>query len=275
MSYGAGNSEQAQVVQSPEQVALHFPIAGPTSRMLAYGIDLIAVVLLEIGLFVIVLITVPAAADLGQEALTELAPDDPADPQAINALMATILAALMLAQIVVEWGYFSFFELAMGGRSPGKRALGLRVVRDGGLPLTPRESLLRNLMRAVDMLPGQYMIGLVAMVMSKEGKRLGDLVAGTIVVRTGTAPAPRPLPTSSSASLSFRFERAQLERAGAAETALIRQTLRRSEEFSGEAREALLARGVEALCAKLGIAEPAPSERRDFLIALLEALRTR
>lgn len=278
MSLGPGNSEPTQVVRSPEQVALHFPIAGPTSRMLAYAIDLVAILLLEIGLFLLILLATPAA-DALQGVVASWLPDVP-DPteqrQAAASALLAVAAVVMLFQIVVEWGYFSFFEVALGGRSLGKRALGLRVMRDGGLPLTLRESLLRNAMRAVDMLPGQYLIGLVAMVMSDEGKRLGDVVAGTIVVRTDVAPAPRPLPPAGTGSAaSFRFERAQLERIGAAESALIRQALRRSEEFGREQGEAIVARAVEALCAKLGHEPVPPAEQRGFLLALLEAVRGR
>jgi uncharacterized RDD family membrane protein YckC len=269
-------AEPTQVVRSPEQVALHFPIAGPTSRMLAYGIDLIAVGLLELALFVLLMLVTPLASAT-QRWLERFSEDlDPANQEQIAGFMLAFFAMMILFQMVVEWGYFTFFEMAMGGRSPGKRVLGLRVMRDGGLPLTLRESLLRNLMRTVDMLPAQYLIGLVAMVMSNEGKRLGDLVAGTIVVRNDAAPAPRPLPArDAGASSAFRFERAQLERIGAAEGALIRQALRRSEEFARDQSDAIIARAVEALCAKLPHGPVPPAEQRAFLLALLDAVRGR
>lgn len=270
------STEPTQIVHSPEQVALHFPVAGPTSRMLAYAIDLIAIFLFELLVLVLVFALTPAA-DALERAAKDWFPEraNPANPQELAGFMLAVLAIVILVQLVIEWGYFSFFELTMGGRSLGKRALGLRVMRDGGLPITARESLLRNLMRAVDMLPAQYLVGLVAMVVSDEGKRLGDLVAGTIVVRTDVAPAPRALPEAPSPASAFRFERAQLERVGPTESALIRQALRRAEEFPGAQGEAILARATEALCARLGTPEIAPAERRDFLLALLEATRRR
>jgi uncharacterized RDD family membrane protein YckC len=269
--------EPEQIVHSPEQVALHFPVAGPTSRMLAYGIDLIFIWLLELGLVFLTLLLVPVASDL-EDVVRDLLPSDTdlTNQQEVMSFMLVIVMLMLLVQLVVEWGYFTFFELAMGGRSPGKRVIGLRVMRDGGLPITLRESLLRNLLRVVDMLPSSYLIGLIAMVVSKEGKRLGDLAAGTIVVRTDAPPAPRPLPArEAGATSAFRFERAQLDKLGSAERALIRQTLRRAQEFPPEQAAAILARGVDALCARLDLAPMEPAEHREILLALLHEVRER
>lgn len=273
----SSTAEPTQVVSSPEQVALHFPIAGPTARMLAYGLDLIVIGVVELGLLLVLLLSTPLATMLS-ELLDGWIPDDPqqVSPEGVAGLLLVMIVLLVLAQLVVEWGYFSFFELTMGGRSPGKWLIGLRVMRDGGLPITLRESLLRNLLRVVDMLPSQYLVGLVAMVMSPEGKRLGDIVAGTVVVRTASAPAPRPLPPrDAAAQASFRFERAQLERIGPAEGTLIRQALRRSEEFGPEQGTTILARAAEVLVAKLGHRPLTPDEHRDFLLALLNQIRER
>ena len=66
-------------------------------------------------------------------------------------------AVWIIVEFVFQWGYFVICELLMQGRSPGKAALGLRVVRDGGLPISLRESMVRNLMRVVDMLPGDQL----------------------------------------------------------------------------------------------------------------------
>ena len=274
---GFAGGEPLQIVQSPEQVALHFPIAGPTSRMLAYGIDVIAIALIEIVLVLLAMLISPLASRL-ERALRDLIPSrfDPANQQETMGFFFVIVMLMLLVQMVVEWSYFTFFEVATGGRSPGKRVVGLRVMRDGGLPITLRESLLRNLLRIVDMLPAQYLIGLIAMVVSSEGKRLGDLVAGTIVVRTDAPPAPRPLPARDAAAQSaFRFERAQLDKLGAAERALIRQALRRSEEFAPAQAAPILARAVDALRARLEYPAIEPADHRDFLLALLHEVRER
>jgi uncharacterized RDD family membrane protein YckC len=106
------------------------------------------------------------------------------------------LALLLL--FLLEWLYPVAFELAPGAATPGKRMLGLAVVRDTGLPVTPAASLTRNLLRAADFLPSFYALGALAMLWRHDFKRLGDLAAGTLVVhveRAGPRPAaPLPAP---------------------------------------------------------------------------------
>ncbi|MCX8007436.1 MAG: RDD family protein, partial [Coriobacteriia bacterium] len=86
-----------------------------------------------------------------------------------------------------------FGEVVRGGRTPGKRYLGIRVVRDDGGPVRFTDSVVRNALRIVDMLPGYYAVGIVAALLSKSGKRLGDMAAGTVVVRdAGDVALPDP-----------------------------------------------------------------------------------
>jgi len=93
----------------------------------------------------------------------------------------------------LTWVYFVAAEIITGGRSPGKRALGLRVVHVKGAPIGPLGAMLRNLVRLVDMLPGSYGVGLVAAVASGKSQRLGDLCARAVVVREAAArPAGGP-----------------------------------------------------------------------------------
>ncbi len=82
----------------------------------------------------------------------------------------------------LEWFYPVVFELARGGATPGKRAVGLQVVMDSGLPVTPAASLVRNLIRAADFLPFGYAFGFASMLMRADFKRIGDLAAATLVV---------------------------------------------------------------------------------------------
>jgi uncharacterized RDD family membrane protein YckC len=271
------DGDPRQVVLSPEQVELHFPIAGPSSRMLAYAIDLLAIVTIEVVVFLSLILGSPIAEWLGQR-VQEFGAQigtPGADPFANGALLY-LLEFFLLLQLAVEWGYFVFCEMATGGSSLGKRLVGLRVMRDGGMPLTLRESLLRNLLRVVDLLPANYVIGLVAMVISPEGKRLGDVAAGTIVVRLDRPAPAAPLPEQpDEADSRFRFERAQIARLGAAERALVRQTLRRLPELSAEAAEVALAHAVAALCARIGYEPVAAEDRVAFLRALWHACRER
>jgi len=266
------------VVRSPEQVALDLPIAGPSSRMLAYVIDYVAIVLIEITLF----FTLFAAVPLGDQLRRLLQPlmDDitSSDPEALaeSSALLIVFAILILAQLVVEWGYFVFCEMTTRGRSLGKALVGLRVVSDGGMRITLRESLARNLLRAVDILPGYYVVGLVSMIASSEGKRLGDLAAGCVVVRLDRPASAAPLPDAESPELGrFRFDREQLGALGNPERRLVRQTLRRLEKLPPEQAAAVLERSVEALTKRLRYEPVEPGERESFLRALLHAIERR
>ena len=113
-----------------------------------------------------------------------------------GALGGLLIALFVLAQFVVETGYFIFWEMVTNGRSPGKMLVGLRVVRRDGMPIDMRSSVLRNLLRGVDMLPENYVVGLVSMLLSPSGERLGDHVAGTIVIRLDQPQAATELEAS-------------------------------------------------------------------------------
>jgi uncharacterized RDD family membrane protein YckC len=199
---------------------------------------------------------------------------DTSDPDSIVLSTFFWLAFLLflLIQLAAEWSYFVLFDMVSGGRSLGKLAAGLRVVRDGGLPITFRASAVRNLLRIVDYLPTSYLVGLISVVVSPEGKRLGDLAAGTLVVRLDRPlPAPPLLEEEDESSAEFRFDRSQIARIGRKERALIRQTLRRIESLADERREAALERAVEVLRTRIEH-EPVDAQRRaDFLRALLRA----
>jgi uncharacterized RDD family membrane protein YckC len=103
------------------------------------------------------------------------------------AMTATYMGGIGIAFVVIlfftlEWFYPVAFELGSSGASPGKRAFGLKVVMDNGLPITPAASLCRNLLRAADFLPFLYGFAIVSMLLRRDCKRLGDLAAATIVV---------------------------------------------------------------------------------------------
>ena len=98
----------------------------------------------------------------------------------------------LLALFLIEWFYPTLYEAGKRGATPGKRMLGLRVVRESGAPISFGQSLLRNLMRAADILPFAYGFGLVSCMFTKKFQRLGDLVAGTLVVYGDTRSRKAP-----------------------------------------------------------------------------------
>jgi uncharacterized RDD family membrane protein YckC len=103
----------------------------------------------------------------------------------LASLMEGLGTGLMLISwFFMEWFYPVVFELSRWGATPGKRALGLKVIMDSGLPITPAASITRNLLRAADFLPFVYGFGALSMLLRKDFKRLGDIAASTLVVYT-------------------------------------------------------------------------------------------
>jgi uncharacterized RDD family membrane protein YckC len=150
------------VIRTPEGVAFSVPLAGPYSRFLAYTVDLMAVVALE-------MIMMQVLAPL----------------QLLGGDFAGALATL--AYFLISMGYGIALEWFWGGRTLGKWLLRLRVMDAAGLRLKFNQIFMRNLLRAVDMLPALYLVGGLACALSRLNQRLGDYVANTVVVRTPPA----------------------------------------------------------------------------------------
>jgi uncharacterized RDD family membrane protein YckC len=104
---------------------------------------------------------------------------------------------VMLARFALDWFYHVFWELFFRGQSPGKKFLGIRVVRKDGLPVDPGSSLIRNLIRFIDSFMGLFMISFISMAASKGFRRLGDWAAGTLVIHTWQSQAPERRETMS------------------------------------------------------------------------------
>jgi uncharacterized RDD family membrane protein YckC len=162
-------------IETPEQIALELPLAGIGSRFLAIAIDTLiqAAVYLIIG--IVFLIVMP----LGFSAFNFL-------PKLIGPAMAIFIG------FAVYWGYFAIFEILWKGQTPGKRFAGIRVIKESGRPINAFEAVGRNLMRAVDGMPGIYGVGLVCMMCNRQSRRLGDFVAGTVVVHEKPTEEVRP-----------------------------------------------------------------------------------
>jgi uncharacterized RDD family membrane protein YckC len=145
-------------IATPEGVDLELTLAGLGSRFIAALAD----VTIQIAVLVAAGLILRPAGDLGA-------------------------ALFAIASFLVIFGYDVLFEVLAGGRTPGKRWTGLRVVRAGGRPITLVRSALRNVLRLVDVLPFAYTIGVIAIFASRNNQRVGDLVAGTYVIRDRTA----------------------------------------------------------------------------------------
>jgi uncharacterized RDD family membrane protein YckC len=167
--------ERTLEVRTGEAVEIRYELAGLGSRFLAVVVDGIAQSVLAIG----VLIAFGYSGAALERAL----------PRAAN-VSAWLVAALVLIMFVIGIGWFIVFEIWWSGRTPGKRALGLRVVRDGGFPLDAGAAVVRNLVRLVELGLGFYTLSAISALISKENKRLGDFAAGTIVVRDRAPAVP-------------------------------------------------------------------------------------
>jgi uncharacterized RDD family membrane protein YckC len=111
-------------------------------------------------------------------------------PLAGKNVTAWLIALVSVLLFAIFFGWFIVFETWWSGRTPGKRALGLRVVRDGGFPLDAGAAVIRNLVRVAEFVLGFYAISAISTLVSKENKRLGDFAAGTLVVRDRAEAVP-------------------------------------------------------------------------------------
>jgi uncharacterized RDD family membrane protein YckC len=160
MTRAAAALDTVRNVYTPEGVALRLPAAGPVPRAIAWIID--TAIRLAILIITSILVSLLGKAGVG---------------------------LYLLAYFVVFWGYPILCELLFDGQTPGKRALELRVIADDGAPVGWLASIVRNLLRTVDFLPLGYGVGLVASFADPWGRRLGDMVAKTMVIH---APRDRP-----------------------------------------------------------------------------------
>jgi uncharacterized RDD family membrane protein YckC len=217
-------------VETPENVVFGYDVAGIGSRFLAALVDSLIIVA---ALVVVNL----AGALIANYFIRPLFDDD-------DAVTAWLIGAAGLLAFAVLWGYYMFFELVWNGQSPGKRLAGLRVIRADGTPITLTESIIRNLVRLVDFLPGYYGLGVVVMFIDGRSRRLGDLAAGTLVVRDrgpvtlasvverSAPPPPTYVPTSYTTQWP-------LERLTAADQALAQDFVRRRGQLTNRAALAL------------------------------------
>lgn len=153
-------------VETADHVVLRYDLAGGGNRGFAALVDFVLATMIFIGaIFMFTLLTA-----------------------AIGFQTASLFFGIaVLLTFAIAWSYFILFEWLGNGQTIGKRIFGLRVIADDGAPASFTAVLVRNLLRVIDFLPGFYGIGLLAIVVSSRSQRLGDLAAGTFVVR-----APRP-----------------------------------------------------------------------------------
>ncbi|MCD6405242.1 MAG: stage II sporulation protein M [Planctomycetes bacterium] len=229
------------LIETPENVRFTFRAAGVGVRALAYLIDLVFRMLPVLAIAIILSLTGGLLDILGAASIVQ--------------------ALCVIGVFLMQWGYYVLFETLWNGRTPGKRYIGIRVVMDGGYPVTFTASAVRNLVRILDALPGLYAFGVLSSFISRHGKRLGDFAAGTIVVKEEpfdirylsvieNASAPSPATTAAAVRLS------------PAEVDLVARYLQRQDNFDAYHREDIAKKIVEKIAPRV----TRPSRALEYLL---------
>jgi uncharacterized RDD family membrane protein YckC len=256
--------DERYTIDTPENVEFSYTVAGIGSRFLAAIVDTALLALLQM---MVIFVMVMFLSALGFES------------DASSAMRNMITALGILVGFIILWGYFIIFEMFWNGQSPGKRLVRLRVVREGGRPITFVASVIRNLVRIIDFLPSFYGLGVLVMFIDQRARRLGDLTAGTLVVKDRTpvsldslashadmVPSPptpgQPLVSTTLPNLHLITEN---------DYDVVQQFLRRRSELGRDSRQRLGWQLAEGLRDRLNIADEGNHER--FLEHLVHEYR--
>jgi uncharacterized RDD family membrane protein YckC len=241
-------------IDTPEQIALELPLAGIGSRFLALAIDTLLQSALYFFGFLAVMFMAPV---LGSGWLAWIPPSwGP--------------ALILVFLFCVYWGYFASFEILWQGQTPGKRLAGIRVIKDSGRPINTYEAIGRNLMRAIDSLPTLYGVGIVCMMLSSQNRRLGDYVAGTVVVHDKKTDEVRPDWNLAAAQNPGTPDVAQVS---ADELVLIETYLHRRWNLDPAVRVSTALQIAAHIKAKTGLSEEPGQSVDDFLESAARMIR--
>lgn len=168
-------TEETLIIETPERVPLHFALASIGNRFLACAVDHFIQLIFYLLIY---------------QAVATIASFSIFDNSVFDASKWIIAIAIIIIFCLFAF-YFIFFEWVWSGQTPGKRWMKLRVIREDGRPITFFESAVRNFVRLFDMMPMPfYSVGLLSVFISNRDQRVGDLAAGTVVVREREAEAP-------------------------------------------------------------------------------------
>ncbi len=242
--------EDRVTIATPEGLPVQLQLADLGSRFIAFGFDL------ALQLVIIALVAVVAFSVLG------------------GAVATSVFVVSLFAVI---WFYHVLFEVLAGGRTPGKRLTHLRVVRDDGAPVDLPASAVRNLLRVVDLL-FFFLPAMLSILFTRRHQRVGDLAAGTLVIRDAPRMSPSPshplAPSAAPGAPASAPPRPaaplDVSAVTVAEVAAVRRFLARRDELDREARQRLAYRLEGGLRAKVAGAPPDPNPER-FLEALVAA----
>jgi uncharacterized RDD family membrane protein YckC len=246
-------TEALHEIETPEYVVFEFELAGLATRGLAWCIDVIVVVALFIALIAVLLLVGIASQ---------------------GWLLGPALALAFVGLFLLQWGYFVLFEWLWRGQTPGKRALGLRVLQETGVRVGFYHCLVRNLLRILDGLPAQPLVGGLVALLGSRRQRIGDVVAGTVVVCERTPPLPSAVVPPSERYNSLVEDRAAAARVRGRVSPELREAMTalalRREALETTARIDLFRRMSEHLQA-LGLERPPSLSDERFVLGVTAA----
>jgi uncharacterized RDD family membrane protein YckC len=263
------NSDQLSI-DTPELVSIEMPLAGIGSRFIALLVDYLIWLAGFTVLALLLAVILPSFLRYSQ----------------ITANWA--MAIFILLFFVLNWGYFTLFEAFWNGRTPGKRVARIRVIQRSGRAIGLFESMARNLVRYIDQIPGPYVVGVITMFVTKQHQRLGDLAAGTLVVRDREQPAPMwgesgartftaplfaPAPPAPEPHSALTLPATGIVKLSAADLGVLEGFFARRLDMSMETRQRIAQRIAAAITAKSGLGPPEGVSVETFLEAAARQLR--
>jgi uncharacterized RDD family membrane protein YckC len=263
------NSDQLNI-DTPELVAIEMPLAGIGSRFIALLIDTL---IWGAGLIVLALV---------------LWAFQPALQAFSNLSYQWTVAIFTLSLFLLNWGYFTLFEAFWHGRTPGKRVARIRVIQQSGRAIGIFESMARNFIRYVDQIPFFYAVGVIAVFATRQHQRLGDLAAGTLVVRdreqetplwaetgtrTFTAPSFPQVSNFPDPQATLSLSAVAISRLSSTDLEVLEGFFARRLDLPLTTRQNLALRIAEAIQAKSGLELPPSVSVETFLEATARELR--
>jgi uncharacterized RDD family membrane protein YckC len=253
-------------IETPELVALEFPLAGIGSRFIAVLIDY----LLQFAAFIVLL--------LGMMLFL------PSMQKFESASAKWVVALLILVPFLLQWGYFALFEGLCHGQTPGKRVAKIRVIQQSGRAITMFESLSRNFVRAIDFLPSFYVVGTISIFVTSGHQRLGDLVAGTLVIHESQSRDQQLLantrlftsiaPQAPAAPRAITIPADALSRLNVGDLQAIETFLERRLDMTLEVRQSLAARLVASMAARMNMPPADTMHPETFLEEVAYGMRS-
>jgi uncharacterized RDD family membrane protein YckC len=257
-------------IDTPELVTIEMPLAGIGSRFIAVAVDTILWAVALTAVILMATFFLPAIA-------------------AFNKISYQWTVAIVIFLVFLfNWGYFTLFEALWNGQTPGKKIAKIRVIQQSGRPIGLLESMARNLVRYVDQFPSFYAVGVIAMFMTRQHQRLGDLAAGTLVVqdreqaaplwgesgsRTFTAASFIPQVTAREPHLQVSLPAMGIAKLTAADLEVLEGFFARRLDMPLEVRQKLAERIAGAIKAKSGMEIPVGISTETFLEAAARELR--